>query len=98
MEVVKKIDKTKIKKKPNEEVEAMHEFYSVKFDKHGNFQRISFKKDKMIELIQKLNFCRYDRTVDEYVYVQTSKNKILTIKNRHQIIDAIEEYIKRLQN
>ncbi len=72
------------------DIEAMHNFYT--YDKKDG---IKLDKLRIIRLLRRLGYLRYDTPEGAIMYVHTQDRK-LRIVNQTQIIDAFEDYVNQL--
>lgn len=79
---------------PEEQVEEMHDFYSLNKDKSGELT-IKYDKFRMIKLLRKLGYLRYDDPKGAQMYVYCHDKKIRTVTQTN-IVDAFEDYISAL--
>lgn len=76
-----------------QEIEAMHDFYTVEFDySKGQIKDIKLDRLKIINLLRKLGFFRYDMPDGTHCFVHIKERKI-SLTNETNIIDAFEDYI-----
>lgn len=84
-----------LEERRDKEIERMHAFYDAKLDKAGHLS-IEINNFKMIELLKRLGFYRYDQPGGGFEYVQIKYNKIRLVRNVQEIIDAFEDYVRDL--
>jgi len=77
------------------ELEAKHNFYSIKAN-NGALQRIIIKKGRIVDKILDLHFYRYDIDAESFRYVRISQNKIEEV-NEEIITDAFFRFVKSLE-
>lgn len=73
----------------------LHSFYSYGRDRTGEVE-IKIDNLSVVELMKKMGYFRYDQPDGSSVYVCINNFKIRLIKNNQEIIDAFEDYIKKL--
>ena len=89
---------THIETKPMQEdelkkIDEMHDFYNVEFDySKGQIKDIKLDRLKIINLLRRLGFFRYDMPDGSNVFVHITDRKI-SLTNETSIIDAFEDYI-----
>lgn len=76
------------------QIEEMHDFYSLEKDKQGNMI-IKFDKLRIVNLLRKLGYLRYDTPEGASMYV-SCKDRKLRLTSQTQIIDAFEDYVRAL--
>ena len=80
----------------NNEIERLHDFYDVTTDKNHQ-TTIKINNYKLINLLRRNGFYRYDQDNGAFVYVRIKDNMIATIPNEgNGIIDYFEDYVRNL--
>lgn len=77
------------------EIERLHDFYTWEKDKKDGSIRIKFDKLRIVGLLRKLGYLRYDTPDGASMYVYCHDQK-LRLTNQTQIVDAFEDYVKKL--
>lgn len=81
-------------------VEHLHRFYTVeqKITKSGNYIGYSIELDNyiIIDVLKELGFYRYDQPNGTFEYVKIKNNIITLLHDSQVIIDAFEDYVKKL--
>lgn len=79
---------------PEEKIEELHDFYSTSRDKSGELV-IKFDKLRIVGLLRKLGYLRYDTPEGQSMYVYCNDQK-LRITSQTKIVDAFEDYVREL--
>lgn len=90
-------------KSPEEEkrVKHLHRFYSVEtvWDKQTEcekLKKIDLDNYAIVDVLRELGFCRYDQPNGSFEYVKISDNIITLIRDQQMIVDAFEDYVRKL--
>lgn len=90
-------------KSPEEEnrVKHLHRFYSVEtvWDKQAEcekLKKIDLDNYAIVDVLRELGFCRYDQPNGSFEYVKISDNIITLIRDQQMIVDAFEDYVRKL--
>lgn len=92
-------------KSPEEEkrVKHLHRFYSIEtvWDKQAEcekLKKIELDNYAIVDVLRELGFCRYDQPNGSFEYVKISDNIITLIRDQQMIVDAFEDYVRKLPN
>ena len=80
----------------NKEVEHMHDFYDYSLDKSGKNINIDLNNYKIIQLLQRMGFYRYDQPDGSSEYVRIKHNRISLVRDTEEIVDVFEDYVREL--
>lgn len=86
-----------------ERVKHLHRFYSVEiaFDKQAGcnkLKKIELDNYAIVDVLRELGFCRYDQPNGSFEYVKIEDNIIALIRDQQMIVDAFEDYVRKLPN
>ena len=84
-----------LEERRDKEIERLHNFYDAKLDKVGELS-ISINNLKVVELLRRLGYYRYDQPGGGFEYVRIQDGKIRLVHNTQEIIDAFEDYVLNL--
>lgn len=83
-----------------ERVEYLHRFYTIedKYNKAGEYTGYKLDLDNyaIIDVLRELGYCRYDQPNGSFEYVHIKNNVITLLKDSQVIVDAFEDYVKKL--
>ena len=77
-------------------LEHMHDFYKVSRNKDGEFKGIEFLKPRILKLLTRLNFYRFDLNIDSQRPIKIVDNKIKEVSQEY-IKDTLQNYILNLE-
>lgn len=88
-----------VMKRRNWEIERLHNFYDYSLTKSGELH-IYINPLKMVNLLRRLGFYRYDQPTGGFEYVRIKDGKIhligTSVDDIQQIVDVFEDYIREL--
>lgn len=84
-----------IEERREREIEKLHSFYDAKLDKYGEL-KIKFSIYKIITLLQKHGFYRYDQPNGGHEYVRIENGKIQLVKDKKTFVDFFAAYLRKL--
>ena len=79
------------------ELESLHDFYRVKTTSGGEFRGLEFIKAKILKLLKKLNYYRFDVNRETHLSVRIVDNKINEVSPEY-IKDDLKRYIDSLES
>lgn len=84
-------------------VKHLHRFYSIEtiWDKQTEeykLKKIDLDNYAIVDVLRELGFCRYDQPNGSFEYVKITDNIITLIRDQQMIVDAFEDYVRKLPN
>lgn len=88
-------------KEEEERIKHLHRFYSVEtqWDKvtgEYKLKKIDLDNYAIVDVLRELGFCRYDQPNGSFEYVKIKDNIITLIRDQQMIVDAFEDYVRKL--
>lgn len=84
-------------------VKHLHRFYSIEtiLDKQTEeykLKKINLDNYAIVDVLRELGFCRYDQPNGSFEYVKITDNIVTLIRDQQMIVDAFEDYVRKLPN
>lgn len=88
-------------KEEEERIKHLHRFYSVeiqwdKVSEEYKLKKIDLDNYAIVDVLRELGFCRYDQPNGSFEYVKIKDNIITLIRDQQMIVDAFEDYVRKL--
>ena len=88
-------------KEEEERIKHLHRFYSVetqwdKVTEEYKLKKIDLDNYAIVDVLRELGFCRYDQPNGSFEYVKIKDNIITLIRDQQMIVDAFEDYVRKL--
>lgn len=78
------------------QIEADHNFYSVKWEKDGSFKMLSIKKAKIVDKLMERNFFRFDIDTETSRFIYVNNNLVKEV-NKESIVDIFMDFIENIE-
>ena len=67
-----------------------------KVSEEYKLKKIDLDNYAIVDVLRELGFCRYDQPNGSFEYVKIKDNIITLIRDQQMIVDAFEDYVRKL--